>query len=523
VCSKRNKFNKFLYIILILVPFFLNIKTIKAVKSYEMEIGRVGLFSDCNESTKCVPLCIYSCDNDSSECHYANLNNNGDYAYIGYYYGESDDRWSMGLIESVSTPTGKDAFLYSWNDYYLPKTDIHFESGKNQEWSETNVYNEVNEKFLCPIYLYNEPTTGEGLEDILKLGIGFVSPFSDYDLCFANKRLNNCSLKELELGNIISDTIRFGLPTTGGNIVKELLLNNEYNNPKTLTYNFVDEFKQIVDDTYITLIPLINKKDPVEMLDFIKGAGYHIKENENLEEQHKQVCKLLDGKDTTKVVKELSEDYYIENVVNQQLLNSANKMNSRNKTFYSYQNIMKLLINGYDENNQPIIRTGIVDASGITYYDKINNIYINKLVQALEFYDDRCSSLGYDLDYDVTEIEEIQKQKKLGLLGRDPIGFEELNCENLFAGGLAELIGNAYFLIEIAAVAILIILTVLDYGKAILNGEADEIKKVNQKLIKRIIIVFIIFLLPAIVNFVLRLFNIEGFNSENPLCVKIKR
>lgn len=522
MCSKRNKFNKFLYIILILVPFFLNIKTIKAVKSYEMEIGSVGLFSDCNETNQCIPLCVYSCDDDSSECHFANLNNNGDYAYIGYYYGESDNKWSMGLVETVESITGKTAFLYTWNDYYLPKTDIHFESGKKQEWHETNTYNEVNENFFCPTYLYNEPTTGKGIEDVLLLGGGYVSPFANYDLCFANSLHNDCSLKEIAMGNYLKETIDFDLAGIGKKLIIELIV-DEYGRSKSLTYNFVDEFKQIVDDTYITLIPLINKKDPVEMLDFIKGAGYQIKENENLEEQHKQVCKLLDGKDTTKVVKELSEDYYIENVVNQQLLNSANKINSRNKTFYSYQNIMKLLINGYDENNQPIIRTGIVDASGTTYYDKINNIYINKLVQALEFYDDRCSSLGYDLDYDVTEIEEIQKQKKLGLLGRDPIGFEELNCENLFAGGLAELIGNAYFLIEIAAVAILIILTVLDYGKAILNGEADEIKKVNQKLIKRIIIVFIIFLLPAIVNFVLRLFNIEGFNSENPLCVKIKR
>ena len=123
----------------------------------------------------------------------------------------------------------------------------------------------------------------------------------------------------------------------------------------------------------------------------------------------------------------------------------------------------------------------------------------------------------------MTDIEELQKQNKLGLLGQDPIGFEELDCENLFAGGLAELISNAYFLIEIAAVAIFIILTALDYAKAILNGEADEIKKVNQKLIKRIIIIFVIFLLPAIINFILRLFNIEGFNSENPLCVKIKK
>jgi hypothetical protein len=38
----------------------------------------------------------------------------------------------------------------------------------------------------------------------------------------------------------------------------------------------------------------------------------------------------------------------------------------------------------------------------------------------------------------------------------------------------------------------------------------------------RLIIAVVILLLPALINFILGVFNIEGFNSDNPLCVEIK-
>ena len=47
-------------------------------------------------------------------------------------------------------------------------------------------------------------------------------------------------------------------------------------------------------------------------------------------------------------------------------------------------------------------------------------------------------------------------------------------------------------------------------------------KKTNKRLATRLIVMIVILLLPALINFVLGVFNIEGFNSENPLCVEIK-
>ena len=98
---------------------------------------------------------------------------------------------------------------------------------------------------------------------------------------------------------------------------------------------------------------------------------------------------------------------------------------------------------------------------------------------------------------------------------------EKFDCDTLFGGDIAKIISGAYFLIEMVALALLIVFTVIDYAKAILNGEADEVKKCNQKLIKRLIIVVVLFLLPAIINTVLGIFHIEGFNSDHPLCIDI--
>ena len=69
--------------------------------------------------------------------------------------------------------------------------------------------------------------------------------------------------------------------------------------------------------------------------------------------------------------------------------------------------------------------------------------------------------------------------------------------------------------------AILIIFSALDYVKIFLNDNADELKKANSKLIKRLIILIVLFLLPALVNTILNIFNIEGFNSSDPLCREV--
>ena len=98
---------------------------------------------------------------------------------------------------------------------------------------------------------------------------------------------------------------------------------------------------------------------------------------------------------------------------------------------------------------------------------------------------------------------------------------DEFECNTFITEDIAKIIRNAYFIIEMLGLAILVLLSSMDYLKVFLNDNSDELKKANSNFAKRLGIVVVLFLLPALLNVILNVFKIEGMNSENPLCVKI--
>ena len=65
---------------------------------------------------------------------------------------------------------------------------------------------------------------------------------------------------------------------------------------------------------------------------------------------------------------------------------------------------------------------------------------------------------------------------------------------------------------------LLIILSILDYIKAIGNDSDDEMKKATGKFFKRLIVAAIIFTIPFILEFILKIFHLPGLDSTNPFC-----
>ena len=59
---------------------------------------------------------------------------------------------------------------------------------------------------------------------------------------------------------------------------------------------------------------------------------------------------------------------------------------------------------------------------------------------------------------------------------------------------------------------LLIILSVLDFIKAIAADNEDEVKKVTGKFVKRLIVAVVIFLVPLFLEFLLGIF---GINTNN--------
>lgn len=85
-----------------------------------------------------------------------------------------------------------------------------------------------------------------------------------------------------------------------------------------------------------------------------------------------------------------------------------------------------------------------------------------------------------------------------------------------FCGGLEQvvtLLKNIVKLIQWSIPMILILFGLLDLGKAVIAGKEDEMKKYQGALIKRVIYAVVIFLIVAIVTFVMGLVGSEDWKS----------
>ena len=75
------------------------------------------------------------------------------------------------------------------------------------------------------------------------------------------------------------------------------------------------------------------------------------------------------------------------------------------------------------------------------------------------------------------------------------------DCEVLISPELRELIDKYMTWIRILVPLVLIVLCMMDLGKAVMAFKEDEMKKVKSTVIKRLIIGVVIFFVPTIVNF----------------------
>lgn len=71
-------------------------------------------------------------------------------------------------------------------------------------------------------------------------------------------------------------------------------------------------------------------------------------------------------------------------------------------------------------------------------------------------------------------------------------------------------------LIQIAIIAMLVVLLIIDFGKAVMAGKEDEIKSSQKLAIKRVIYALVVFLVPWIVNVAIGLLADANGATGNP-------
>jgi len=99
------------------------------------------------------------------------------------------------------------------------------------------------------------------------------------------------------------------------------------------------------------------------------------------------------------------------------------------------------------------------------------------------------------------------------------LNLEDITCESLFYDNngnfndFGKLLQDLFLLIKVLAPILLIGLSSLDYIKAITSKDADELKKANDRFVKRLIAAVALFLLPFILDFVFDIFGVYDMQT----------
>lgn len=94
----------------------------------------------------------------------------------------------------------------------------------------------------------------------------------------------------------------------------------------------------------------------------------------------------------------------------------------------------------------------------------------------------------------------------------------EVDCEAILDAEVREWIHNIFIMIQIFAVVVTIILSMVDFTKAVGSSNEEAMKNAFKHLQTRLIVVVLIILIPAFIELILNNFEITGLNNNNPLC-----
>lgn len=101
------------------------------------------------------------------------------------------------------------------------------------------------------------------------------------------------------------------------------------------------------------------------------------------------------------------------------------------------------------------------------------------------------------------QIAELENEMGINSYGED-------NGDCSFSGRLLQWIGNAIRILKYIVPILIIILSILDFIKVIGASKEDEMKKMQGKFVRRLIIAALIFIIPFIIEFVLEAFGFEA-------------
>lgn len=511
--------NIYKYIIKLCFLFFVMFLFNSNVKAFQY-VSRIlvnSVKSLCDEEA-CIPLCTYGDDILLSQTGFAERNEKYNFDYneriIGFVYDKTKNGpitangdgagWIITFPGEVSTSTWKPSswgstaavVFYSVSDTTLPTSNILAlsENFKTVPWEKTNLYSNIYEKLECPKYMFYE-SDGDA--------IIFLPDIDDRAYAFSL----NYSFKD-ELDVVLSKTL------------------------SDLSWRFYPaeavKDPQFVNNSKIKFLVDLDNESGIGYSEQHNGeqmvfeSQFGVEDKESLQKYcpyFKSVMETDEGVSYVKGLLDVYNDSY-QDKINNKLKEYASGI-ERQTSIYQLKNVAENVYNldtlgkilVYKENGELKYRND--------KYKQLYNLLSDDVQDSLKYVNDVCAEGGVNIGYNSDAVDELIEESYSIYKYKDPeIKFDyEFQCSIL--SDFADIISTGYFIIEMLGLAILILLSSMDYIKIFLNDNADELKKANSNLAKRLIIVVILFLLPAILNVVFSIFKIEGFNSEDPLCRKV--
>ena len=476
---KKIKSNvKFIAIIIAFLILPLNINAKQAYEIYTIEDNGLDISEYLNDDViknDKIVICGYKCSED-------NKTNCGDTIFSAIYYKHNNSirsgNWeietNLNLTEitpSSSLPQIKEEkYSLVWEEFgnTVPYSGIYFEQStsndKNDSWKNSSEYKNLQTSFICPKYMYFD----HSLTNI-------DNKNNNMELCYANEKekcMNRNEDGKTKFGKL--NMLNYDFTTDLNNILDSVIAKIETDWPETIfAYDFTTQQKDVCD-----ILKTNNTDTFVELMT-----------NENM-------VRYLDDKF--------------------KLSTTPGKINN---AFYNYENVTKLFV--LEKSKNPNLNIIYNNIPLLEKYNKIESTYITRVEESIDYYKEKCNIS----DVSNVEAEQVkaQLQQRFDTLfpNYQKLEFTELDCDNIFAD-IADMIKTGYFVIELIAILLVVVLTIVDYAQVILSDNQDEMKKSNKKLTTRLIIVAVILLLPALINMILKMLHIQGFNSEKPLCVEIK-
>lgn len=122
-----------------------------------------------------------------------------------------------------------------------------------------------------------------------------------------------------------------------------------------------------------------------------------------------------------------------------------------------------------------------------------------------------------------TDITSVSSKARNSFLASQKFGIKAYDSNNpcgVISTDLKEFLQTIIDYIRIAGIALAVILGILDYIKVIFGSDEKSMAKANKNFSTRLIAVALLFLIPAILTFVLGLFNILGTGNAGTCGIK---